>query len=132
MNSIAPISEALRPIQGASEQLRAYTGYCERCINDQSAPFCLAGVLAAELPSLSSEVSVAVRGPLKDLSTWLEYVLAVGVQQDTMHPTRTASAEAEMFMAFVYGAMLAACAFDDPGQFTSMVEASLGRFRPVA
>lgn len=114
----------------ASEQLRAYTSYWERCIADQSAPFCLAGVLAAELPSLPPEISVAVRGHFGDLTAWLERVLALGVQQGTMHLTRPAAAEAEMFMASVYGAMLAARAFDDPAKFSAIVEASLERIRP--
>ncbi|MFC0410028.1 TetR/AcrR family transcriptional regulator [Roseomonas elaeocarpi] len=114
----------------ANEQLRAYTGYWERCITDQSAPFCLAGVLAAEMPSLPPEVSAAVRGHFGDLSTWLTRVLALGVRQGTMQLRHPAAAEAEMFMASVYGAMLAARAFDDPAKFAPIVEASLDRIRP--
>jgi TetR/AcrR family transcriptional repressor of nem operon len=113
----------------AGEQLRAYTSYWERCIKDQSAPFCLAGVLAAEMPSLPLEVSVAVRGHFGDLSTWLERVLDLGVRQGSMHLTHSAAAEAEMFMASVYGAMLAARASDDPTKFGLIVEASLERIR---
>ena len=45
----------------AMDQLLMYTGYWERCIKDQTAPFCLAGVLAAELPSLPPEIGIAVR-----------------------------------------------------------------------
>ena len=33
-------------------QMRAYIGYWERCIADDSAPFCVAGMLGAELPAL--------------------------------------------------------------------------------
>ena len=41
----------------------------------------------------------------------------------------SAAAEAERFMAGVYGAMLAARAFDDPRRFTSIVEAFIERVR---
>ena len=51
----------------ALDRLRFYTGYWERCIKDQSAPFCLAAVLAAELPSLPEEVAASVRGHFVDL-----------------------------------------------------------------
>ena len=68
----------------AMDQLRMYTGYWERCIKDQSAPFCLAGVLAAELPSLPDQIAAAVRGHFADLSEWLQNVLLLGVRQGSM------------------------------------------------
>jgi TetR/AcrR family transcriptional regulator, transcriptional repressor for nem operon len=40
----------------ALAQLRAYIGHWERCIADDTAPFCAAGMLGAELPSLPDEV----------------------------------------------------------------------------
>ena len=62
-------------------QLLAYVGYWKRCIADQSAPFCLAGVLAAEMPILPPPVAAAVRGHFADLGRWLEEVLTRGVEQ---------------------------------------------------
>lgn len=111
----------------AADQLLAYTAYWERCIADQSAPFCLAGVLASELPGLPAEVAAAVRGHFSDLARWLEGVLALGVEQGTMKVMQSPKAEAEIFMAGVYGAMLSARAFGDPHRFKTVVEAAIGR-----
>ncbi|AZN99942.1 TetR/AcrR family transcriptional regulator [Mesorhizobium sp. M9A.F.Ca.ET.002.03.1.2] len=113
----------------AIDQLRFYTGYWERCIKDQSAPFCLAAVLAAELPSLPEEVAVSVRGHFADLGNWLERLLELGVQQGSVHLDASPAVEARAFMAAVYGAMLAARAFDDPKQFNVIVETLLRRIR---
>jgi TetR/AcrR family transcriptional repressor of nem operon len=113
----------------AMEQLRMYTGYWERCIKDQTAPFCLAGVLAAELPSLPSEIALSVRGHFTDLAQWLERVLILGVKQGSMRIEASPAVEAETFMAGVYGAMLLARAFDDPRKFNIIVEESIDRIR---
>lgn len=113
----------------AMEQLLAYTRYWERCILDQSAPFCLAGVLAAELPGLPAEIGAAVRGHFDDLSRWVVSVLALGVAQGSMRLEETPAVEAEIFLAAVYGAMLTARAFDDPTKFNVIVEAFLRRIR---
>lgn len=66
------------PSTSAMDQLLAYTGFWQRCITDQTAPFCLAGVLAAELPSLPDGIAASVRGHFVDLARWLERVLALG------------------------------------------------------
>jgi len=111
----------------AMDQLRMYTGYWERCIKDQSAPFCLAGVLAAELPSLPDQIAAAVRGHFADLSEWLQNVLTLGVRQGSMRLELSPHVETENFMAAVYGAMLVARAFDDPDRFASIVESLIAR-----
>ena len=111
----------------AMEQLRFYTGYWERCIKDQSAPFCVAAVLAAELPSLPADIASAVRGHFVDLAQWLERVLALGAAQGSMKLVASPAVEAETFMAAVYGAMLAARAFDDPQRFSTIVETFIDR-----
>ena len=140
---VAVIEQARRAIQAqiaavetgtpmAMEQLAAYTGYWKRCILDQTAPFCIAGVLAAELPALPREVGVAVRGHFSDLSRWLEHVLTLGVKQGSMRLENTPAIEAQNFLAVVYGAMLAARAFDDPGRFSAIVEAFVRRIRVEA
>ena len=59
-------------------QMRAYIGYWERCIADDSAPFCVAGMLGAELPALPDEVARAVRAHFDDLAAWLVRVLEAG------------------------------------------------------
>jgi TetR/AcrR family transcriptional regulator, transcriptional repressor for nem operon len=113
----------------ALDQLRFYTGYWERCIKDQSAPFCLAAVLAAELPSLPEEVAVSVRAHFVDLGKWLERLLELGVEQGSVNLEASPNVEAQAFMATVYGAMLAARAFDDPERFNVIVETLLRRIR---
>src|SRR5215469_5771291 len=58
----------------AIAQLRAYIGHWERCIADDTAPFCVAGMLGAELPSLPEEVAQAVKTFFDNLTSWLEQV----------------------------------------------------------
>lgn len=113
----------------AIEQLYAYTRYWERCILDQTAPFCLAGVLAAELPGLPDEIGKAVRGHFSDLSQWVVHVLSLGVTQGSMRLEETPAVEAEIFLSAVYGAMLTARAFDDPAKFSVVVEAFIRRIK---
>ena len=113
----------------AMDQLRFYTGYWERCIKDQSAPFCLAAVLAAELPGLPEEVALSVRGHFTDLGKWLERLFELGVEQGAVHLEASPDVEAQAFMATVYGAMLAARAFDDPERFDVIVETLFRRIR---
>ena len=109
------------------EQLLFYTGYWERCIKDQTAPFCMAAVLAAELPSLPPEIALSVQGHFTDLGNWLAQVLTLGVKQGSMRLQFSPVIEAEIFLASVYGAMLAARAFDDSQRFITIVEASINR-----
>ncbi|MFZ3483532.1 TetR/AcrR family transcriptional regulator [Sphingomonas sp. 3-13AW] len=113
----------------AMDQLLMYTGYWERCIQDQSAPFCLAAVLAAELPALPEPIAAAVRGHFADLAAWLDGVLALGVRQGTMSLETSPKLEAENFMAAVYGAMLVARALEDPGRFKTIVDSQIDRIR---
>ncbi|WP_442581021.1 TetR/AcrR family transcriptional regulator [Mesorhizobium sp. ASY16-5R] len=113
----------------ALDQLRFYTGYWERCIKDQSAPFCLAAVLAAELPSLPETVAASVQGHFADLGKWLERLLELGVEQGSVHLDASPDIEAQAFMASVYGAMLAARAFNDPQRFHVIVETLFRRIR---
>lgn len=107
------------------EQLRMYTGYWEKCIADASAPFCVAGMLAAELPTLPDDLAAHVRAHFRDLSNWLETVLAKGAQLGLFELQASARLEAESFMSMVYGAMLAARAYGDPKVFADIVENGL-------
>jgi TetR/AcrR family transcriptional repressor of nem operon len=111
------------------DQLLAYTDYWKRCILDRSAPFCLVGVLAAELPVLPPEVAAGVQGFFNDLGKWLERVLTLGARQGVMHLEGSPAIEAESFLAAVYGGMLIARAFDDPSKFGVVVEAFVRRIR---
>ncbi len=109
--------------------LRFYTGYWEQCIRDQSAPFCLAAVLAAELPGLPEELAASVRGHFVDLGQWLERLLQLGEEQGAVRLDTSPRVEAQAFMATVYGAMLAARAFDDPDRYSAIGENRCRRIR---
>lgn len=111
----------------AVDQLLAYTTYWQECIRDQTAPFCIAGVLAAEMPGLPPEIADSVRGHFTELRDWMTRVLTLGVAQRSIRLERSPALEAETFMAAVYGAMLAARAFDDPTRFDEIVGAFLAR-----
>lgn len=109
------------------ERLRFYTGYWEKCITDATAPFCVAGMLAAELPSLPDHLAERVRAHFRDLSRWLETILTTGAQLGLFQLRGPASAEAEAFISIVYGAMLTARAYGDPSKFAQIVEGGLQR-----
>jgi len=111
----------------AIEQLRGYAAYWERCIADDSAPFCVAAMLAAELPSLPDGVATVVRAHFEDLAEWLTHILVLGVRQGTVALAGSPEAEADAFMAAIYGAMLSARAFGDPARFVSITETLLSR-----
>lgn len=111
----------------AMAQLLAYVGYWKRCIEDQSAPFCLAGVLAVELPGLPAQVGAAVQGHFNDLGRWLQRVMALGVEQGTIRLELEPETSSQFFQTAVYGAMVMARAYDDPAKFTFVVDAFLAR-----
>uniref|UniRef100_UPI0019629D16 TetR/AcrR family transcriptional regulator n=1 Tax=Burkholderia sp. LMG 13014 TaxID=2709306 RepID=UPI0019629D16 len=92
-------------------QMRAYIGYWERCIADDSAPFCVAGMLGAELPALPDDVARAVKAHFDDLAAWLARVLEAGVKDGVVQPGVSVPTEAATFVSLVYGAMLAARAY---------------------
>jgi TetR/AcrR family transcriptional regulator, transcriptional repressor for nem operon len=111
----------------AAAALRFYAGYWERCILDDSAPFCVAAMLAAELPSLPEDVALAVRGHFAELRGWLARVLALGAAQGSVTLTGTPEAEADAFLSAIYGAMLSARAFADPARFAAIADMLLAR-----
>lgn len=111
----------------AATQLRAYAGYWERCILDNSAPFCVAAMLAAELPSLPEDLAGAVRAHFAELTGWLASILEIGVRQGSVVLVRSPAEEADAFMSAIYGAMLSARAFGDPGRFVTITETLLSR-----
>ncbi|WP_296594881.1 TetR/AcrR family transcriptional regulator [Phenylobacterium sp.] len=113
----------------AMAQLLAYVNYWKRCIEDQSEPFCLAGVLAVELPGLPEEVGVAVRGHFNDLGEWLKRVMALGVRQGAIQLELEPDTSAQFFQTTLYGAMVMARAYGDPGKFNFVVDAFLARMR---
>lgn len=116
----------------AMGQLLAYLEYWKRCIEDQSSTFCLAGVLAAELPGLPPEVGVSVQGHFNDLGRWLERVMTLGVQQGAIRLENNPDIASQFFQTTIYGAMLMARAYNDPSKFSLVVDAFLRRMRTDA
>ena len=108
-------------------QLRGYIGYWERCIADDSAPFCVAGMLGAELPALPEEVAHEVKAHFGNLSAWLEQVLEEGVKDKLFKLDSSVEAQAEMLVSLVYGAMLAARAYGNAALFKSVTDGALER-----
>lgn len=123
----AQVAQLAEAEPDAAAQLRAYAGYWERCILDNSAPFCVAAMLAAELPSLPDDLAASVRAHFADLTGWLARILALGVRQGSVSLVGAPAEEADAFMSAIYGAMLSARAFDDPTRFVAITETLLSR-----
>ncbi len=113
----AGIAALEQNVPDPADQLRAYLGYWQACIADESAPFCACALLATQIPVLPEEVVVEVRAHFRALSSWLTSVLERGEAQGSLHLAGPAKAEAEAFMATVHGAMLSARAYGDAEMF---------------
>ncbi len=110
-------------------QLLAYVDYWKRCIADQSASFCLAGVLAVESPGLPPAVVSAVQGHFNELGVWLERVMTLCVEQGAIELELEPRTSSQFFQTSIYGAMVMARAYDDPSKFTFVADALLARMR---
>jgi TetR/AcrR family transcriptional regulator, transcriptional repressor for nem operon len=108
-------------------QLRAYIQYWERCITDDSAPFCVAGMLGAELPALPEEVAQAVRVYFEALTAWLTPVLESAVKDKLIELTSPVQTEAAALVSLVYGAMLATRAYGNPQLFKDVTDSAVER-----
>lgn len=113
----------------AVDQLLAYLDYWKRCIADRSATFCLAGVLAAEIPSLPEGVATSVRGHFNDLGDWLERAMTLAAKQGAIRLDSPPDVASQFFQTTIYGAMLMARAFNDPTKFNVVVDAMHRRMR---
>jgi len=111
----------------AMAQLRAYIGHWERCIADDTAPFCVAGMLGAERPSLPEEVAQVVTAFFDNLTVWLEQVLESGVKSDLIKLSSSFQTEAAMLVSLVYGAMLAARAYGNVELFKDVTGSAVER-----
>ena len=116
-----------RQLADPLKELTAYADYWSSCIRGGKSSFCIAAMLAAELPTIPLEVASEVRGHFADLAAWLASTLERGVASGQFHLTQSPALEAQVFMSSVYGAMLAARGLDDPDAFESVVRASIGR-----
>ncbi|EHS51755.1 transcriptional regulator, TetR family [Rhizobium sp. PDO1-076] len=101
-------------------QLRAYLGYWEACILDNSAPFCVCALLAGEAQLLPEEVHHEVKAHFRTLSAWLTRAMQRGVAENVLVLSASPEAEAEAFLATVHGAMLSARAYGSPEIFSTV------------
>jgi TetR/AcrR family transcriptional regulator, transcriptional repressor for nem operon len=108
-------------------RLQAYVRYWEGCIRDKSEPFCIAALLAAELPSLPAEVRFEVQQHFLELSRWIRETLEEGISKRTLKLQGTPEDEAQTFMATVHGAMLSARALGSCDVFQTVTTSALQR-----
>jgi TetR/AcrR family transcriptional repressor of nem operon len=108
-------------------RLHAYIQYWEGCIRDNSQPFCIAALLAAELPSLPEEVRFEVQQHFLELSGWIRETLEEGISKRTLKLQGTPEDEAQTFMATVHGAMLSARALGSCDVFHAVTTSALQR-----
>ena len=114
-------------IEDPRKRLHAYVQYWEGCIRDRTVPFCVAALMAAELPSLPEEVQAEVRLHFRELGEWLERTLKAGVKAGVIKLQDSAATEAQTLMAVVHGAMLSARASGDCDVFKLVTRAALKR-----
>lgn len=113
----------------AMAQLLAYVTYWKRCIKDETNTFCLAGVLAAELPGLPPRVGTAVQGHFDDLRKWIERVMELGLEQGTIQLELEPKTSSQFFQTAIYGGMVMARAYGDASKFNFIVDAFLARMK---
>jgi TetR/AcrR family transcriptional regulator, transcriptional repressor for nem operon len=114
-------------IEDPRKRLHAYVQYWEGCIRDRTVPFCVAALMAAELPSLPEEVQAEVRLHFRALGEWLERTLKAGVKAGVIKLQDSAATEAQTLMAVVHGAMLSARATGNCDVFRLVTRAALKR-----
>jgi len=112
-------------------RLQAYVNHWEGCIRDSKKPFCIAALLAAELPSLPEEVRFEVQQHFLALSEWIRKTLEEGVEKRTLKLQGNAEDEAQTLMALVHGAMLSARALGSADVFHATTTSALQRISPA-
>lgn len=112
----------------ADRRLAGYVGFWEQCIRDNSAPFCIAALLAAELPSLPPEVAAQVKAHFDELTARLAGFIDEGLRKGELASAEDAQLDARILVATVHGAMLAArVAGGDAELYTSITRPALLR-----
>ena len=78
---------------------------------------CLCGLLAAETPTLPDPVRAEVRGYFREHEAWLSRVLTDGVAAGALRVAGHVDVTAQLLLASIEGAMLAARAHGDIARF---------------
>ncbi len=116
-----------REVDDPLARLQIYVQHWEGCIRNQQEPFCIAALLAAELPSLPEEVRTEVRRHFLELSGWIRKTLEDGVRKRKLKLRGSPEDEALAFMAIVHGAMLSARALGSCDVFQRVTTDALQR-----
>lgn len=93
-------------ISAPLKRLKAYAEFWENCIADGTRPFCVAALLAAELPGLPEEVAAELKLHFDGLKRWICNTLDAGAKDRTILLKDSLDTEAEVFMATMHGALL--------------------------
>jgi TetR/AcrR family transcriptional repressor of nem operon len=109
------------------KRIQTYVAYWEGCIRGRTVPFCIAALLAAELPSLPEKVQAEVRLYFTALREWLERTLKAGVNKRVIKLQRSSAIEAELLLATIHGAMLSARATGNCDVFQTVSAAAIQR-----
>ena len=128
---IAATEQLDRQISNPWKRLQAYVQHWEGCIRGRTVPFCVAALLAAELPSLPEEVQAEVELHFDALREWLERTLKAGAKAGVIRLQESAAVEAQLLMAVVHGAMLSARATGLCDLFQTTTAAALKRIAPA-
>lgn len=110
-------------------RLEKYCRWWASCIQASAPPICICALLAAELPSIPTEVADQVRAHFRDLSAWLAVVIDEGQSKGSIRLAVEPASDGLAFMASIHGAMLAARALGDPEVFARICAQSLDRLR---
>ena len=108
-------------------RLQIYVQHWEGCIRNKQEPFCVAALLAAELPSLPEEVRIEVQRHFRELSGWIRETLEEGAKKRKLKLRGSPEDEAQAFMAIVHGAMLSARALGSADVFARVTTDALQR-----
>ena len=110
-------------------RLETYCRWWASCVQSSAPPICICALLAAELPSIPTEVAELVQEHFRELSTWIAAVIEQGRSTGKIRSTVEPAKEGLAFMASIHGAMLAARALGDPELFARICEQSLDRLK---
>jgi TetR/AcrR family transcriptional regulator, transcriptional repressor for nem operon len=119
-----------RNIQDPLKRLAAYVNYWEGCLKDQTQPFCVAALLAAELPGLPEEVATELRLYFASLKAWIKRTLEAGAKSGKIRVQDSFDTEADLFMATVHGALLASRVSGTCDAFRKITSSALKKLTP--
>jgi TetR/AcrR family transcriptional repressor of nem operon len=116
-----------RNIRDPFLRLKAYVQYWEACLDNRTQPFCVAALLAAELPGLPDEVAAELRLHFRSLEEWIRRTLEAGTKSHSIRVQGSLDVEAHAFMAVVHGALLASRVFGTCEAFREITTLALDK-----